>query len=108
METVIVAIRICRCDRKDDIVRRRVSGQRNGEQRSANRGVVIPLTLDRRDNQVIRVIPASEENADQRFVIGDIGLGHRRVHEAEITDGGSERSRADSGAGSLAYELATA
>ena len=79
---------------------------RNGQHRRADRGVIVVLRREGRNDQVVRVVAALEENADQRLVIGDVGLRHGGVHEAQSRMAAVMASSADSGAGGTADEIA--
>ena len=59
-----------------------------------------------RDDEIVRVMPAEEKQADQRFVVVDISLGDRGVHEPQVAERASEGGGAHGGAGGLADEFA--
>src|SRR5262249_30714402 len=91
---------------REDAIKRTSVGE--GEDRSANGGIVVVCGGDGGDDEVIGIIATSEEDADEGLVVAraDIGLGDGGVHEAEVADGRGEGGGADGSAGGLADEVA--
>src|ERR1051325_3726975 len=101
MKTIRVVIAVDGRNRQDRALR-------NRQRRRSDGGVIIVLRGNGRNDQVIRVVAAAEKDANQRFVIVDIGLRDSGVHESQVANGRSHRSRPDGGAGSLPDEVASA
>src|SRR5664279_3330883 len=78
----------------------------DGENRCADGGVVVILGGGRGDYQIVRVVAARQEDANQGLVIRDVALGDRGIHEPQVANGTTHGSGADGGAGGLTNELA--
>ena|SRR5437016_53580 len=82
------------------------SAQGKGQDWGADGGVVVPLRLNGGNDEIIGVVAARQEDADQRFVVVDISLGDRGVHEPQVAERASEGGGAHGGTGGLADEFA--
>ena len=80
------------------------AGDWNGEDVAADGGVVGVLRGDGGDDQIVRVVSTGEKNADERLVVADRVLRDGGIDEAQVADGGAERTGAERGAGGLANE----
>src|ERR1019366_9114541 len=73
----------------------------------ADGGVVVVFGGDGRDDEIVGVVAALEENADKGLGVGrpDVGLRDGGVHEAQVADGRGHGGGADGGARGAADEF---
>jgi hypothetical protein len=65
------------------------------------------LGRERGNNQIIRIIATLQKNANERLVIGNVGLGDGGVHETQIANGGGHGYGTHRSACRAADEIAT-